>query len=200
MIKQLDNSVIRYNRVGVIAMALLLGVAASGCAQTQSILFGSDASGASGNKRTVRATLDSALITEAYSTDRCDALSRGGFIWFTDAVGLGDWLRPLGEKQSNEVMDRVPLASQGALLVDFGTVPTPGHRISLVNNRLLVSGEKAVLQVDLVKSADTAGAMSTKKMPQVLTHPCALYVLPRLGFKVLEIQTGLGDVLTSFEN
>lgn len=144
--------------------------------------------------RTVRGG-GSSLISEIYSAGKCDAVSRGGFIWITDKVSLTDLLSPLGAAGSAGVTSQVNFTTQGALMVDFGATPTPAYKVKLVNNKLKLDGLKAIVQVDLVKPAS-----SGKKQAQVVSHPCAIYVMPRVGYSTLEVQSELGDVYTSFVN
>lgn len=181
------------------ATVLLLG-ALSGCTQLKPLLAEFDSGKPKWQNRAAKAKLDSALITEAFSTGSCESLSRGGSIWFTDAATLADWLKPLGARQSKLILDRAPLETKGALLVDLGTVPTPGYSIGLVTNRLAVTGNKAVVHVDLMKSEIPGPGAANKRRPQVLTHPCSLFVLPRFGYSTLEVLTGPGEFLISFDN
>lgn len=145
--------------------------------------------------RSVKGGTRNSLITELYTSGKCGAVSRGGFIWMTDKVVVADLLAPLGAEQVSQLLSKVNFDSQGVLMVDFGTTPTPAHRVDLLENKLQLNGPKAIVRVDLVKPAGNG-----KRMPQVVSHPCAVYSLPRLGFTVLEIQSGLGDVFTTFSN
>lgn len=176
----------------------------AGCAPSRTDLFQSGNSEARVSKldRKVKSTAgaggasgnSSSVITEIYATDKCQAVSRGGFIWLTDQVVLEDLLTPLGAEAATEITTKVNFDLQGVLMVDFGTTPTPAYRVKLMQDKLQLDGPKAMVQVDLVKPA------ADKKMVQVVSHPCALYAMPRLGYTTLEVQSGLGDVFTTFSN
>ena len=137
----------------------------------------------------------SSSISTVYSSDNCNAITRGGFIWGTDAVVMSDLLSPLGVANAELILSKIDFETQGALMVDFGVTPTPDYRVKLMKDQLQLDGPKAIVQVDLVKPAANG-----KRKVQVLTHPCAIYVVPRVGYSTLEVQSGLGDVFTSFSN
>lgn len=177
-----------------LGLGLLL---ATGCATSRSDLFkGEDNQTGSNQTRMVKSGAGSSSISAVYSSNNCSAITRGGFIWLTDQVVLADLLAPIGVANADLVLNQVNFATQGALMVDFGVMPTPDYRVKLFSERLQLDGPKAIVQLDLVKPAATA----QKRQPQVVTHPCAIYVMPRVGFSTLEIQSELGDVFTSFSN
>lgn len=152
------------------------------------------------NKRTVKSTLPAGVgaektIQELYTTDRCGAISRGGFTWSTNPVVFDDMLQSFDLQTRKSLISRVDFTSKGVLMVDFGEVPTRQHSIKLFDDRLVRDADKAIVQVDLVK-ANTVG----KKVIQVVSHPCTMFVVPRVGYNTLEIQSSLGDVFTSFKN
>lgn len=134
-------------------------------------------------------------IIEIFQTNRCNDLSRGGFIWFTDEVVLNDWLSPLGPELAGQVKAKVDFSSQGVLLLDNGIAASPGAGIEVLNNQLVMKGSEAIVQIRQNKAAS-----KTKKRAQVVTHSCSLHVMPRSGYKTLVIQSEQGDRLTSFSN
>ena len=175
--------------------AVVLGMLISGCGGSKNPLFlgsGSESANA-GSLKTTQAVGNS-TIAEIYAGS-CKEISRGGFIWMTDSVLLEDLVAPLGDGAATAIVQKVSFDSQGALMVDFGEIPTPGFDVRLMNKQLQLDGSKAIVQVDLVKLSESAD-----RLPQVLTHPCAIYVVPSLGYNILEVQSALGDVFTTFEN
>lgn len=183
------------HRMVVLVIALLIPTL-NACAPARTgDLFSSGSKKPQPTKRTVAANGRAEVITEAFATDDCGSVSRGGFVWFTSAADFNNWIIPMEPRKAELIKQRVPFDEQGALLIDFGSLPTPGYGIKLMANQLQIDGNKAIVQVDLIKPSASA-----KKRAQVLSHPCALFVLPRLGYTTLEVQTALGDVLASFEN
>jgi len=183
--------------------ALFLATGCGGARTVYNTLTEADVKREKLKQRSIRQQVSNLLITEAYATDRCGAMSRGGFIWIEDEVDLAAWLTPLASAESQQILARLPFATQGALIVDFGSVPTPGYTIALTSNRLRVGDVKAVLQIDLVEpsapgKAVTGNTKPGKRMPQQLAHPCKVLAVPKTGYSTLEIQSSLGDVLTSF--
>ena len=137
----------------------------------------------------------SGSIQEIFRTDRCSDLSRGGFIWFTETVGLNDWLSPLSPELMAQIRSRVDFAKQGALLVDYGIAGT-GGAAATVSGSLERKGDEAIVKVERYEPSPT----DRKKRAQVVTHPCSLHVISRTGFDTLVIQSEQGDRLTSFAN
>lgn len=134
-------------------------------------------------------------IQQIFNTDRCNKLSRGGFIWFTDSVVLDDWLAPLTPVVAKDVRRQMDFSKQGALLLDYGVAGTSGAGAMVVSKQLEVKGKDAFITVKKINPNATE-----KKKIQVVTHPCSLYVMPRTGFSTLVIQSEQGDRLTSFAN
>ncbi len=134
-------------------------------------------------------------IKQIFQTDRCNDLSRGGFIWFTDEVVLNDWLSPLGPALVKQVRSQVDFSSQGALLVDFGVAASSGAGVEMLSDRLVKSGSEAIFKIKQNKAQS-----KDKKRIQMVTHPCYVYVMPRKGFDTLVIHSEQGDRLTSFTN
>lgn len=167
----------------------------SSCGGSKNPLFSGSGS-ESANAGSIRKTAagGSSLISEIYA-GTCKDISRGGFIWMADPVLLADLVAPLGNDSAAEILRKVNFSSQGALMVDFGEMPSPNFDVKLMKNQLQLDGPKAIVQVDLVKSSGTG-----VRAPQVVSHPCAIYVVPSVGYSTLEIQSELGDVFTSFEN
>lgn len=177
-----------------LGLGLLL---ATGCASSRSDLFkgNDDQATVSNLTRMTKNAGGSSGISAVYSSDNCSAITRGGFIWLTDPVVLADLLAPLGTANADLALNKVNFETQGALMVDFGVMPTPDFSVKLMKDRLQLDGPKAIIQVDLVKPA-----ASNKRKVQVVSHPCTIYVLPRVGYSTLEVQSELGDVFTSFSN
>ena len=154
-----------------------------------------------GGQRTVQSgnSVASAIggpkIKQIFQTERCNDLSRGGFIWFTDEVVLNDWLSPLGADLVNQVRSQVDFSNQGALLVDFGVAASSGAGVEMLSDQLLKSGNEAIVKIKQNKAQST-----DKKRIQMVTHPCSMYVMPRKGFDTLVIHSDQGDRLTSFKN
>jgi len=134
-------------------------------------------------------------ITRIFQTDRCNELSRGGFIWFTDVVVLDDWLSPLSPEMIKQVKSNVDFSKQGVLLLDYGTAGTGGAGATVMNERLELKGKEAIVKVKRFKASST-----DKKRAQVVTHSCSLHVMPRIGYSTLVIHSEQGDRLTSFVN
>ncbi len=177
-------------------LAVLLLVALGGCAPSRTNnLFSAGSWKPEPAKRIEVSTGTGRVITKAFTTNNCGSVSRGGFIWFTSAADFDHWVAAFDVAEAETVRARVPFDEKGALLVDFGSLPTPGYDIRLMENRLEFNRDKAIVKVDLVKPAG-----QTKKRVQMISHPCALFVMPRSGYRTLEVQTGLGDVLTVFAN
>ena len=139
-------------------------------------------------------TATSMPVRAIFQTDRCEALSRGGFIWFTDEVVLDDWLSPLKEDEAKRVTAQIDFSKQGALLVDFGVAGSRGVGVSVLGDKLEIKGQDALLRIGQIKPS------AAKKVAQVVTHPCSLFVMPRSGFTNLVILSDMDDRLTSFEN
>lgn len=176
----------------VLGFGLILMVS---CGGSRSPLFtgsGSESADAS-SLRKVRSG-ERSNISEIYAGS-CKQISRGGFIWMTDSFSLADLVAPLGNNAAAEILRKVSFDSQGALMVDFGEMPSPDFNVKLMNKQLQLDGPRAILQVDLIKPSASAN-----RAPQVVTHPCAIYAVPSVGYTTLEIQSELGDVFTSFEN
>lgn len=183
-----------------IATGISLGLSlllVTGCTSLRSILpSGNDNQSSTGNlTRKVAKDAASSSISAVYSSKDCRSISRGGFIWITDEVVLADLLAPLGAASANAVMDKLNFERRGALVVDFGEVPTPNFNVRLMRERLQLDGSKAIVQVDLVKPPANG-----KRNVQAVTHPCSIYAIPRTGYSTLEVQSELGDVFTSFSN
>ena len=128
-----------------------------------------------------------------FQTDRCNRLSRGGFIWFTNQVVLDDWLSPLESAEASQVRSKIDFSKQGALLLDYGIAGSKGSGATVLGE-LKVNGQDGVIKIKQFK------APANKKSPQVVTHPCSLFVMPRTGFSTLVVLSEQGDKLTSFDN
>ena len=150
----------------------------------------------SSNQPQVLAATDSEVknVTNVFQTDRCNTLSRGGFIWFTDQVGLNDWLSPLDADEAEQIVSKIDFSKQGALLLDYGIASSKGAGASIVDSKLEIKGQEAFVRVKQFK------APKNKKSVQVVTHPCSLFVMPRTGFTTLVVLSDLNDKLMSFEN
>lgn len=153
-----------------------------------------------GNGVTTKAVLPESVgkgsIKQIFQTDRCSDLSRGGFVWFTDSVGFDDWLAPLSPELMAQVKSRVDFSKQGVLLLDYGIAGTGGAGSTVMSESLELKGSEAIVKVKRYEPSPT----DRKKRAQVVTHPCSLHVMPRLGFSTLVVHSELGDRLTSFEN
>lgn len=136
----------------------------------------------------------SLVVTTLFHTDRCNALSRGGFIWFTDEVVLNDWLSPLDDEQAGQVTSKIDFSTQGALLLDFGIAGGKGAGALIVDDEIEIKDQTAFVRVKQFK------APANKKGVQVVTHPCSLFLLPREGFTRLVVLSDMDDELTSFDN
>lgn len=134
-------------------------------------------------------------IQQIFKTDRCNKLSRGGFIWFTDTVVLDDWLSPLSLELKRDVKSRVDFASQGVLLLDYGVAGKKGAGAIVSSKDIAMKGKEAFITVKRLDPSATS-----KERVQVVAHPCSLHVMPRTGFETLVIQSEVGDRLTSFAN
>jgi len=135
-------------------------------------------------------------VQQIYRTDRCNELSRGGFVWFTDTVGFDDFLTPMSSEEVVQVKSKVNFSKQGVLLVDYGIAGTGGAGSTLMNESLEIKGPEAIVKVKRNDPSST----DNKKRAQVVTHPCSLYVMPRTGFDTLVVHNEFGDRLTSFSN
>ena len=160
-----------------------------------------DAPAADGTKTLLASNSSSANFVkgsdqEIFRTDRCNDLSRGGFIWFTDVVSFDDWLSPLSPELMAQVKSKVDFSKQGALLLDYGIAGTGGAGSTVMSESLALKGAEAIVKVKRYEPSAT----DTKKRAQVVTHPCSLHVMPRAGFDTLVIHSELGDRLTSFAN
>lgn len=133
-------------------------------------------------------------IVKVFQTDRCNVLSRGGFIWFTNEVVLNDWLTPLDPAEAKAVRSKIDFSEQGALLLDYGIAGSKGSGASVVGDTLEIKGQDAIVRVKQFK------APANKRSVQVVTHPCSLFVMPRTGFTNLVVLSDLDDKLVSFEN
>ena len=136
------------------------------------------------------------LIEQIYQTDRCNDLSRGGFIWFTETVGFDDWLSPLSPELVTQVKSKVDFSKQGVLLVDYGIAGTGGVATTVASKRLELKGSEAIVKVKRFEPSST----NKKRRAQVVTHPCSLHVMPRTGFSTLVVHSEQGDRLISFAN
>ncbi len=134
-------------------------------------------------------------VKQIFETERCNDLSRGGFIWFTEEFVLDNWLAPLGPDLVAQVKSQVDFSKQGALLVDYGVAGSTGAGVELLSDRLIKRGKEAVFQIKKNKASS-----KDRKTTQMVTHPCYVFVMPRLGFDELVIQSEQGDRLTSFKN
>ena len=128
-----------------------------------------------------------------FQTDRCNRLSRGGFIWFTNQVVLDDWLSPLEPAEASKVRSKIDFTRQGALLLDYGVAGSKGSGATVLGD-LKINGQDGVIKIKQFK------APANKKGAQVVTHPCSLFVMPRTGFSTLVVLSDQGDRLTSFDN
>ncbi len=157
-----------------------------------------DANGtaAGGTKTLLPATSGGGAIQQIFQTDRCNDLSRGGFIWFTDTVGFDDWLSPLSPALKAQVKSGVDFSQQGVLLIDYGVAGTGGAGTTVMSKSLELKGSEAIVKVKRYQPSAT----DQKKRAQVVTHPCSLHVMPSAGFSTLVIHSELGDRLTSFAN
>lgn len=152
------------------------------------------AAGDDGSKLASSDSLNAFVVgNPIFRTDRCNRLSRGGFIWFTDQLVLDDWLSPLEPAIADEVRSKIDFIQQGALLLDYGIAGSKGSGATLLGE-LEIDGQDGVVTIKQFK------APANKKTAQVVTHPCSLFVLPRLGFSKLVVVSDLGDQLTSFDN
>jgi len=136
----------------------------------------------------------SGAIEEIFQTNRCNDLSRGGFIWFTNKAQLENWLSPLSIELAGTIQSRVNFEQQGVLLMDYGIEASPGGGYEVVGNQIGIEGNEAFLTVRILK------APPGKRQLQMVSHPCALYAMPRDGFSVLSVRNEFGDKLISFEN
>ena len=135
-------------------------------------------------------------IEQIFQTDRCNDLSRGGFVWFTDTVGFNDWLSPLSPEQQAQVKSRVDFSQQGVLLIDYGIAGTGGAGTTVMSKGLELKGSEAIVKIKRYEPSPT----DKKKRAQVVSHPCSLHAMPRGGFNTLVVHSELGDRLTSFAN
>ena len=114
-------------------------------------------------------------------------------------------------------------------MVDFGVAATPGAGTEAVGDRLVLEGDTAFFTVrqqtnqpfghkpfgnkplgDKPLGNKPLGKKPLVKKPlvkpgikrrvQVITHPCALFSMPRHGYDVLVIQNEWGDQLASIQN
>ncbi len=132
-------------------------------------------------------------IEQVYRTDRCNVLSRGGFIWFTNEVVLNDWLSPLQSDVAAKTREKIDFKTQGALLLDYGVAGSKGAGAEVVNKSLEIKGQEASVTVRQFKPSQG------KRTAQVVTHPCALYSMPRSGFNKLVVISEFGDRLVEFD-
>jgi len=195
----LEPNVVPSSTATITPLITSTGNVASADAGTNTVGANKVGMGKVGNRTIQSATLSggsaNGSIQRIFQTDRCNELSRGGFIWFTDVVVLDDWLSPLSPEMIKQVKSKVDFSKQGVLLLDYGTAGTGGAGATVMNERLEVKGKEAIVKVKRFKASST-----DKKRAQVVTHPCSLHVIPRTGFSTLVIHSDQGDRLTSFAN
>ena len=179
-----------------------LGSLSDSNAQSLFIADTSSARGATGQQQTpvivganaATARIVGSGIGRIFQTNRCNDLSRGGFVWFTNMANLDDWLSPLGADLIGRIKSQVDFERQGVLLADFGIEASPGGGYEMISRELLIQDTKGIVKLKKIKLPND------KKRVQVVTHPCTLYAMPRVGYQVLSVQNEHGDVLTEFEN
>lgn len=87
----------------------------------------------------------------------------------------------------------VDFDDHGVLLVEMGRRNTGGYRLSLVEPRLRLVGDRALVHVAWIDPG--ARAILT----QVITSPCLLLEIPRAGFSSIQVVDQEGRVRATVE-
>gem|GEM_PF-5946528 len=133
-------------------------------------------------------------VERIFQTDRCNLLTRGGFIWFTESVSFNDWISPLDAGQAEQVRSKIDFSKQGVLLVDFGVAGSKAAGATVIDDQLEIKGQEGLVKVMRVNPP------ADNRTAQVVTHPCTLFVMPRSGYSSLVVLSEQDDRLISFDN
>lgn len=162
-------------------MALLAALALGGCTDGG----GDPGPDGAGTREAGLTAAANEIVTTLLADSQCPGDGREPAArWLDDRAALERFLAALAQKRGQPAAAPAPavdFAARRLLLVDMGERPTAGYRVAVAVPELRLAGEEAALTLDWIEPPK--GAM----LAQVMTRPCVLVSLPRLGFARLRL-------------